>query len=55
MGMPVNQFIDAAYKGLADGGDQIVIGDVAGSERLTRIIDERRAAFKDLAKMMQSR
>ena len=54
MGMPIDQFTDAAYKGLVSGSDQIVIGDVAGAERFNRIIDERRAAFEDLAKMLQS-
>ena len=54
MGMPAERFIDAAYNGLVSGSDQIVIGDIGGAARFNNIIDERRAVFEGLAKIMQS-
>jgi short-subunit dehydrogenase len=54
MGMPVEEFIDIAYKGLVSGSDQIVIGDIGGAARFNSIIDERRAVFEGLAKILQS-
>jgi short-subunit dehydrogenase involved in D-alanine esterification of teichoic acids len=53
MGMPADEFIDAAYKGLVAGSDQIVIGTIGPQERFDGIINQRRAAFEDLAKLMQ--
>jgi short-subunit dehydrogenase involved in D-alanine esterification of teichoic acids len=54
MGIPAEEFIDAAYNGLVSGSDQIVIGDIGGAARFNNIIDERRAVFEGLAKMTQS-
>lgn len=54
MGMPVDDFTDAAYQGLVSGSDQIVIGAIGGATRFNSIIDERRAVFEGLAKIMQS-
>jgi len=54
MGMPAEEFIDAAYNGLVSGSDQIVIGDIGGAARFNNIINERRAVFEGLAKIMQS-
>ena len=52
LGMPVEEFIDAAYNGLLSVSDQIVIGDIGGAARFNNIIGERRAAFEGLAKLM---
>lgn len=53
IGMQADEFIDAAYKELISGSDQIVIGSIGLEERFNGIINQRRAAFEDLAKMMQ--
>ncbi|KAF2810409.1 short-chain dehydrogenase/oxidoreductase [Mytilinidion resinicola] len=55
MGMPVADFTDAAFAGLASGNDEIFIGDlsVVSAERLGRIVNERRSAFNDLSKMLR--
>lgn len=54
MGLPVHEYIDIVYKELVSGSDQIVTGDIGGAARFNNIIDERRAAFEGLAKMMRS-
>lgn len=54
MGMPLDKFTDAAYNGLVSGSDQIVIGDIGGAARFNNIIDERRAVFEGLSKIIQS-
>ncbi|KAK6376193.1 hypothetical protein LTS17_007444 [Exophiala oligosperma] len=53
MGMPVDKFTDAAYKGLASGEDQIIIGTVGPEETFHDIVDKRRAAFENLAKLIR--
>ena len=53
-GMPVDQFTDEAYKGLFEGKDQIVIGAVGPADAFNEIIDKRREAFENLAKLMRS-
>ncbi|KIX04647.1 uncharacterized protein Z518_05517 [Rhinocladiella mackenziei CBS 650.93] len=53
LGMPVDAFTDAAYKGLASGSDQIVIGSVGPANTFNEIIDKRRTAFENLAKLMR--
>ena len=55
IGMPVDQFVEKAYQGLASGSDQIVIGTVGmvKVETFNEIVDKRRAAFEGLAKMMR--
>ena len=53
-GMPVDQFTDEAYKGLCEGKDQIVIGAVGPADAFNEIIDKRREAFENLAKLMRS-
>ncbi len=53
LGMPIDDFINAAYHGLASGSDQIIIGSVGPAEPFNDIVDKRRAAFQNLAKMMR--
>lgn len=52
-GMPVDTFTEEAYKGLAAGHDQIVIGSIGPAGTFNEIIDKRRAAFESLARMMR--
>lgn len=51
--MPLDAFTDAAYEGLASGKDQIVIGAIGPAEVFNQIIDNRRAAFENLSKMIR--
>ncbi|RHZ54706.1 hypothetical protein CDV55_102556 [Aspergillus turcosus] len=53
-GMPVDTFTELAFEGLVAGQDQIVIGSIGPAERFNAIIDQRRQAFEDLAKMMRA-
>lgn len=53
LGMPVQAFVDEAFKGLASGSDQVVIGSIGPAETFNEIIDKRRSAFQNLAKMMR--
>jgi hypothetical protein len=53
-GMPVDQFADKAHKGLLEGKDQIVIGAIGPAETFNEIVDKRREAFENLAKLMRS-
>jgi hypothetical protein len=53
LGMPLDIFTEEAYKGLAAGHDQIVIGSIGPAETFNEIIDKRRSAFTSLAKMMR--
>ena len=50
--MPLDQFTDAAYNGLAAGKDQIVVGSIGLSETFNEIIDKRRGLSEFLTKMM---
>jgi hypothetical protein len=54
LGMPVDKFIDEAYKGLVSGNDQIIIGAVGPADVFNEIVDKRREAFDNLTKMMRS-
>ena len=54
LGMPLNQFCDEAYNGLASGKDQVVIGSIGPPDTFIDIVDKRRGAFEFLAKMMRS-
>lgn len=53
LGMPVQAFVDEAFKGLASGSDQVVIGSIGPAETFNEIIDKRRSAFQNLAKIMR--
>lgn len=54
LGMPVDQFTDEAHKGLLNGEDQIIIGAVGPEDTFHEIVDKRRAAFENLAKLIRS-
>lgn len=53
LGMPLDDFTDAAYKGLASGRDQIIVGSIGSPDTFHEIVDKRRAAFQSLALMMR--
>ena len=53
MGMPLDQFTDAAYKGLVSGSDHVVIGAAGPKERYDEIVRLRRAQFEGLSEMMR--
>jgi short-subunit dehydrogenase involved in D-alanine esterification of teichoic acids len=57
MGMPVENFADLAYRGLASGNDQVVIGTLFGQPEgtLECLIGKRRTAFEALAETMRKR
>ncbi|KAI4112944.1 MAG: hypothetical protein LQ345_005988 [Seirophora villosa] len=54
LGMPLDQFCDQAYDGLAQGLDQVIIGSIGPQENFLDIVNKRRGAFDFLAKMMRS-
>ncbi|KAL9602066.1 MAG: hypothetical protein Q9219_002062 [cf. Caloplaca sp. 3 TL-2023] len=54
LGMPLEEFCDKAYAGLAEGSDQVVIGSIGPREAFMDVVDKRRGAFEFLAKMMRS-
>ena len=53
LGMPVDAFTDEAYKALASGSDQVVIGSIGPADTFNEIVDKRRTAFENLSKMMR--
>ncbi|KAA8644047.1 hypothetical protein EYZ11_004467 [Aspergillus tanneri] len=53
LGMPLDTFTQQAYQGLADGKDQIIIGSIGPADTFNGIVDSRRTAFENLAKMMR--
>ncbi|GIK02005.1 hypothetical protein Aspvir_006048 [Aspergillus viridinutans] len=54
VGMPLDTFTELAFEGLVAGQDQIVIGNIGPAETFNAIIDQRRKAFEDLAKMIRA-
>ncbi|KAL7658333.1 hypothetical protein ACMYSQ_004464 [Aspergillus niger] len=53
VGMPLKEFTDEAFQGLLDGKDQIVVGSLGPAEVFLDIVNKRRAATTQLAKMMR--
>lgn len=54
LGMPLDKFCDEAFKGLASGKDQVIIGSIGPPEKFMDIVDKRRSTFEFLAKMIRS-
>ena len=52
--MPLDAFTDEAYKRIASGEDQIVIGSIDPADTFNEIIDKRRNAFENLAEMLRA-
>lgn len=55
LGMPLETFTELAFTELATGNDQVVIGSIGPSETFNEIIDKRRTACSELARLMQER
>ena len=53
LGMPLGAFTDEAYKGLASGSDQIVVGSIGPADTFNEIVDKRRTAFENMAKLIR--
>ena len=58
LGMPARAFVDETFKELATGSDQVIVGSVGPADTLPadtfhEIVDKRRNAFENLAKMMR--
>jgi hypothetical protein len=53
LGMPLDAFTDAAYKGFVSGSDQIVIGSIGPEETFREIVDKRRTAFENLSNILR--
>ena|ERR1700761_2417520 len=55
-GMPLKDFVDEAYTGLAEGRVDVFTGVVGGStkEQFMEIVDKRNGAFERLSKLLHS-
>lgn len=53
LGMPLDAFIKQAFDGLLEGKDQIIIGSIGPADTFNEIVDKRRTAFTNLARMMR--
>ena len=53
LGMPLAEFCDRAYEGLASGKDQVIIGSIGPRETFMDIVDKRRSTFEFLVNMMR--
>lgn len=54
LGMPLDTFTEQAYQALAEGKDEIIIGSIGPADTFNRIVDDRRTAFENLAKIMRA-
>lgn len=54
LGMPLDAFTNEAHQGLLAGKDQIIVGSIGPADIFNEIIDKRRTAFDNLAKMFRS-
>ena len=53
LGMPAQEFVDETFKALTSGSDQVIVGSIGPADTFHEIVDKRRNAFQDLAKMMR--
>ena len=53
LGMPAHTFVDEVFKGLESGSDQVIVGSIGPADTFNEIVDKRRNAFQNLAKMMR--
>lgn len=52
--MPIDEFTEAAYQGLASGRDQVIVGTVAvPAGEFHEIVDRRRKAFEKWAENLR--
>lgn len=52
VGMPLERFTDEAFQGLVEGKDEIIVGGIGPRDVFLDIVDKRRAAATQLAKML---
>lgn len=52
--MPLAAFTEQAYQGIASGKDQIIVGAIGPADIFNEIIDKRRTAFENLAKLVRA-
>ncbi|KAJ5119761.1 hypothetical protein N7448_010430 [Penicillium atrosanguineum] len=55
MGMPLGEFTEKAWQGLASGDDEVYVGCVGPEDRFFSIARQRRSACEDFAQMMRNR
>jgi len=56
MGMPLSVFTDAAWRGLAEGSDHVIVGTIGPGgkeEKYNEVIKNRREIFEWLSKIMR--
>ncbi len=53
LGMTLQDFTDQAYKDLASGSDQVGIGAIGPADTFNEIVNKRRTASENLAKMFR--
>ncbi|OJZ90888.1 hypothetical protein ASPFODRAFT_125731 [Aspergillus luchuensis CBS 106.47] len=52
VGMPLEKFTDEAFQGLVEGKDEIIVGGIGPKDVFLDIVDKRRAAATQLARML---
>ena len=52
--MPVDEFTNEAYKGLASGIDQVNVGAMGPPETFNDIVDKRKSIFDEYATRMRA-
>jgi short-subunit dehydrogenase involved in D-alanine esterification of teichoic acids len=52
MGMPLDEFTEKAWQGLANGDDEVNVGHLGPEERFFSITRQRRAATEDVAERL---
>ena len=53
MGMPLAQFTDDAYQGLASGKDTVVVGGLGPNPAFHQLLEKKNEAFMTLTEMMR--
>jgi hypothetical protein len=53
MGMPLKEFTEKAWEGLANGDDEVYIGCIPPEDRFFSIARQRRSACEDSANLMR--
>ncbi|KAF7161693.1 hypothetical protein CNMCM5623_007180 [Aspergillus felis] len=54
MGMPLKEFTEEAWDGLANGADEVYVGCIPPEDRFFSIARQRRSACEDLARSMRN-
>lgn len=54
LGMPLKEFTEEAYKRLASGEQQVIIGAIGDPTRFNSVVDKRVETFEWLASVMRA-